>query len=68
MSESRVLIEGMTCAHCERAVSEALSPLAGVTEVHVSAADGIATLHHDADLDAGAVAAAVADAGYSVRE
>ena len=67
MAQSRIVIDGMTCAHCERYVHDALAPLAGVTEVRVSAADGTAIVEHDEALDMDDVAAAVDDAGHTVR-
>ncbi len=64
---SRFPIDGMTCAHCEHSVHEALSALPGVIEVEVSASEGVATVEHDDRLSADEVAAAVAEAGYAVR-
>ena len=57
-------IDGMTCAHCVAAVTDELAALPGVDDVAVSLADGTATVR--GDVDAGAVAAAVAEAGYAV--
>lgn len=60
-------IDGMTCAHCEHAVTAALAALPGVDDVVVDLADGSATVRHRGTLDDLAVDAAVADAGYAVR-
>ncbi|MEP7346818.1 MAG: cation transporter [Gemmatimonadaceae bacterium] len=67
MPQLTLEVEGMSCAHCVRAVDEALKEVPGVivTEVRV----GSATVSYDpalADLDA--LLDAVADAGYSASE
>ena len=59
-------ISGMTCSHCEQAVTAELSQLAGVTSVNVSAADGVARVVSDAPLDIAAVRDAIAEAGYDL--
>lgn len=59
-------ISGMTCAHCERAVTDELRQLAGVENVAVSAADGVARVTSAEPLDLAAVRDAVAEAGYEV--
>lgn len=59
-------ITGMTCEHCERAVTDELQRLDGVEAVTVSAAAGTARVTSAAPLDAGAVRDAVAEAGYEV--
>lgn len=62
-------VTGMTCEHCERAVIEELSALAGVTSVSVdlvpNGTSHVTVTSKDA-LDAGAVAEAVDEAGYSL--
>lgn len=59
-------IEGMTCGHCEGAVSAELGRLEGVARVDVSAADGTARVEHASALPIEAVRAAVDEAGYAV--
>lgn len=58
-------VTGMSCAHCERAITAEVSEVPGVTGVEVSAATGILTVSHTDALDTAAVIAAVAEAGYS---
>ena len=58
------VVEGMTCEHCVRSVTEEVSEVPGVTAVEVDLAGGRVTVQGDAD-DA-AVRAAVAEAGYEV--
>jgi len=62
----RFRIAGMTCHHCEMAVSAELAKLAGVTRVHVDAAAGTAITESVAPLEREAVAAAVDEAGYEL--
>lgn len=56
-------VEGMSCAHCEQSVADALSDVTGVTDVHVDREAESATVEGDADEDA--LVAAVDAAGYS---
>ncbi|HWI74305.1 MAG TPA: heavy-metal-associated domain-containing protein [Baekduia sp.] len=59
-------VEGMTCEHCVRSVTEEVSGVAGVSAVEVDLASG-ALVVHGAGVDAEAVRAAVGEAGYSLR-
>ncbi len=54
----------MTCDHCVRHVTDAISKVAGVSSVSVSLAEGIATIDSDLALDLQLVKTAVVDAGY----
>lgn len=58
-------VTGMTCGHCERSVREEVSKITGVDVVDVSAATGILAVSSDGPVDAGAVLAAVDEAGYT---
>ena len=57
-------VEGMTCEHCVRAVTEEVSQVAGVVGVNVELASGRLTVVGDSSDDA--VRDAVAEAGYAV--
>ncbi|MET8572833.1 heavy-metal-associated domain-containing protein [Streptomyces sp. NPDC004783] len=59
-------VTGMTCGHCEGAVSEEISALDGVTSVKAVAATGEVTVTSAAPLDEAAVRAAVDEAGYEL--
>ncbi|MFF8945632.1 heavy-metal-associated domain-containing protein [Streptomyces sp. NPDC014864] len=59
-------VSGMTCGHCEGAVSEEISALDGVTAVKAVAATGEVTVTSAAPLDEAAVRAAVDEAGYEL--
>ncbi|GAA0387084.1 heavy-metal-associated domain-containing protein [Streptomyces luteireticuli] len=59
-------VTGMTCGHCEGAVTEEVSAITGVTSVTAVAADGTVTVVSAAPLDDEAVRAAVDEAGYEL--
>jgi len=57
-------VQGMTCEHCVISVREEVGEVDGVTSVDVDLASGRLTVT-GADLDDGAIVAAVAEAGYA---
>lgn len=57
-------VTGMTCGHCENAVREEVTALAGVTGVEVSAETGRLVVTTDAPVADADVIAAVDEAGY----
>ncbi|MFJ5802759.1 heavy-metal-associated domain-containing protein [Streptomyces decoyicus] len=59
-------VTGMTCGHCEGAVTSELGGLAGVSSVQAVAATGLVTVTSKAPLDEDAVRAAVDEAGYEL--
>ncbi|WP_030204753.1 heavy-metal-associated domain-containing protein [Streptomyces sp. NRRL S-87] len=59
-------VSGMTCGHCEGAVTAEVSALPGVTSVKAVAATGEVTVVSTTALDAEAVRAAVDEAGYEL--
>jgi copper chaperone CopZ len=59
-------VKGMTCGHCEGAVSAEVSGIAGVHSVEAVAATGRVTVVSAAPLDEEAVRAAVDEAGYEL--
>ncbi|MFE7773005.1 heavy-metal-associated domain-containing protein [Streptomyces sp. NPDC057445] len=59
-------VKGMTCGHCEGAVSSEISEILGVTSVKAVASTGQVTVISDAPLDESAVRAAVDEAGYEL--
>jgi copper chaperone len=67
MSENQTtyIVEGMTCEHCVRSVTEEVSEVAGVTGVEVELESGRLTVAGDPSDEA--VREAVAEAGYAVR-
>ncbi|MDX6744004.1 heavy-metal-associated domain-containing protein [Actinocorallia sp. A-T 12471] len=61
-------VKGMTCGHCVSSVREEVAEVPGVTGVEVDLARGLLTVTGDGPVDAAAVGAAVAEAGYAVVE
>ena len=58
-------VTGMTCSHCERAVSSEVGQLPGVENVDVSSANGRLLVTSTAPVEDAQVLAAVEEAGYS---
>ncbi|WP_171116520.1 MULTISPECIES: heavy-metal-associated domain-containing protein [unclassified Streptomyces] len=59
-------VSGMSCGHCEGAVSGEISQLPGVSSVKAVAASGEVTVVSATDLDEEAVRAAVDEAGFEL--
>ncbi|MEV0694154.1 heavy-metal-associated domain-containing protein [Streptomyces sp. NPDC050388] len=59
-------VSGMSCGHCEGAVSGEISGLPGVSSVKAVAATGAVTVVSAAPLDEEAVRAAVDEAGFEL--
>lgn len=69
MTTTTILVDGMTCEHCVRAVTEEISQLPGVTAVQVDLhADGTTpvTVTSDGPVDPAGLQAAVDEAGYTL--
>jgi copper ion binding protein len=68
MSEKTVLsVEGMSCQHCVKAVSDALSALPGVEKVKVDLKKGEAKIKHDISVDVRTLKDAVTTAGFTAN-
>ncbi len=62
----KLQVDGMTCGHCEKAVSQALASVPGVTNVvAVSRETGEAVIEGEAEV--AALVAAVREEGYEAR-
>ena len=59
-------VNGMTCRHCEMAVTAEVSKLPGVCGVVVDVAAGTVTIGSERPLDRRDVGAAVDEAGYEL--
>ena len=68
MTTASYTVVGMTCGHCVNAVTEEVSQVPGVTGVDVDLASGGLTVTSESPVDAGAVRAAVEEAGYEVAD
>ncbi len=63
---STYTVQGMTCEHCVRSVTEEVGGVAGVTGVEVNLSGGLVTVSSEQPVDGAAVRAAIAEAGYEV--
>jgi copper chaperone CopZ len=63
MNEATFTVPGMSCAHCERAVSEEISAVAGVESVTVDL-ETKRVVVRGGELDDAALRAAIEEAGY----
>ena len=64
-----LMVAGMTCAHCVRAVTSELSALPGVTAVDVDLQAGAVTpvtVTSETELDPADIATAIDEAGYTL--
>lgn len=67
MSTQVFKVSGMSCGHCENAVKEEMSHLAGVSNISVSAAEGTLSFESDGTVTDEQVIAAVDEAGYEAQ-
>lgn len=58
-------IEGMTCGHCVRSVTKALTDIPGVISAGVDLTTGIAKIEHDDSVDDSRLIGAIQEAGYA---
>lgn len=65
MARLTVLIEGMSCVHCVRAVTTALTAVEGIISADVAV--GGATIEHDGRVTLDAMRDAIEVAGYAVK-
>ncbi len=66
MATTVLHVEDMSCGHCVKAVSGAVSAVSGVTGVQVDLAGKTATVEHDAKVTFEALKAAIEEQGYDV--
>ncbi len=65
MNTTELNVSGMTCGHCQTAVTKALKSVEGVSDAQVDLASGKATVTGTPDPQA--LIAAVIDEGYSAQ-
>ena len=59
-------VTGMTCGHCQRAVTQEIAAVDGVASVTVDLTTGSVTVTADRPVDRSDIAAAVDEAGYAL--
>ncbi|WP_216328579.1 CopZ family metallochaperone [Deinococcus aestuarii] len=65
MTKTELTVTGMSCGHCEKAVTGALKSVPGVQDVRVDLQGGTATVQGEADPQA--LIAAVTEEGYGAQ-
>jgi copper ion binding protein len=66
VGSTTVAVRGMTCGHCERAITQEVGQVAGVRDVVVDLQGGTVTVSVDRPVDRADIAAAVDEAGYTL--
>jgi len=66
IGSSTFTVTGMTCAHCQRAVTQEISGIDGVESVAVDLATGTVTVTARRPVDRSEIATAVDEAGYTL--
>jgi len=61
-----IIIEGMTCSHCEKRVENALKEIDGVNKVDIFLDENKAVIEVSENISDAIIANAVDDAGYTV--
>lgn len=64
MEKTRLKIEGMTCGHCVRGVTQALTDIQGVVSANVDLDKGVAEIQHDESVTDASLISAVMEEGY----
>ena len=66
VGSTTVAVRGMTCSHCEHAITTEVGRVDGVREVRVDLTAGTVTVAVDRPVDRADIAAAVDEAGYTL--
>ena len=67
MEKALIKVEGMSCEHCVKAVTDAVSALPGIAGVLVDLEGGTASVDYDAAVvDMTKITTAIEDEGYEV--
>ena len=62
-------VSGMSCSHCENAIKNALTELAGVSSVAVSLQENQVAVEYDSkDISLEAIKVVITDEGYDVAD
>ena len=66
MEKAVLKVEGMSCEHCVRAVTEAIGGVAGASDVSVDLDAGTASFHYDSAATLETVKGAIIEEGYTL--
>lgn len=66
MEKTLLLVEGMACEHCVKAVTQAVNALGGIKAVKVDLAGKTVTVEHEPTATRAQMKAAIEEQGYDV--
>lgn len=66
MSEAVYSVSGMSCGHCESAITKEVTAIPGVVSVKAVASTGLVTVASEQPVDVESVRAAVDEAGFEL--
>lgn len=66
MIKSIIKVDGMSCEHCVKAITKAVSALTGVSHVAVDLNAKTVTVEHDPALPPDKIKAEIEDQGYDI--
>jgi Cu+-exporting ATPase len=64
--KTKINIDGMTCMHCVKTVTEKLNDLEGISSTTVNLEEKHAIVNSDSPVDEALVTQVITDAGYKV--
>lgn len=67
MAAEQVKVNGMSCQHCVKSVTQALESIDGVTNVKVDLLTGLATYETTKPVDKAVVRKAIIDVGFQAE-
>ncbi len=68
MKKTKLKVDGMSCQHCVKTVTDALTDLSGVRRAKVNLRKAEAVVHYDAArVTPATLTAAITEAGFDVR-
>lgn len=66
MEKSVLNVDGMSCQHCVKAITQAVGALSGVSSVAVDLDAKTVTVEHDATLSLDKIKSEIEDQGYDI--
>lgn len=66
LGQTTFVVNGMTCAHCKRALTEEIGTIDGIETVDVDVAGGTVSVTVRRPVDVADIARAVDEAGYTL--
>ena len=66
LMQTKLNVEGMSCAHCENAVKKAVSGIKGVSAVEVDLIGKTVTVSHEENVRADNIKAKIEEEGYEI--